>query len=230
MSLPPPEELTKLHQICNKSFWSKRGNYGDADAVKDWLKKYLKVALAAGVQTGLQKGITVAAGTATFTVGTGALAMALFPLGAALAPWIGALGVVTAANGIFRLYNLKEAATRQDGYYCSCGKCATGLQYVIDKKENNVAILAVSVFTAGLPLIADKINSIRKSFQSNRPKEQHCRQFVASAKGGCLCAIAAIMMLCGEWKNHEAPDRELTIEAIAIMVSENGWRKLKTKW
>jgi hypothetical protein len=38
------------------------------------------------------------------------------------------------------------------------------------------------------------------------------------------------MMLCGEWKNHEAPDRELTIEAIAIMVSENGWRKLKTKW
>jgi hypothetical protein len=230
MSLPPPQELTKLHQICNKSFWSQRGSYGDSDAVKDWLTKYLKVALATGIQTGIQRGVTAAAGGAVTVAGTAGLAAALFPLGSALAPWLGALGIVLAANGIFRLYNLKEAATRQDGYYCSCGKCATGLQYVINKKENNVAILAVSIFTGGLPLIADKINSIRKSFQSNRPKEQHCRQFVTSAKGGCLCAIAAIMMLCGEWKNQEAPDKELIIEAIAIMVSENGWRKLKAKW
>lgn len=230
MALPPPEKLEELNRICNQQFWSKRGNYGDFDAVKDWLKRYLTVALTAGVQAGLQKGITAGAGVATFTVGAGVLSMALFPLGAALGPWLAAASIGYKANGIFALHDLKDAATRRDGYFCSCGQCVKGLQYIINKKENNVAILAVSVFTAGLPLIFDRINSIRKSFQSNRPKETFSRQFVTSAKGGCVCAIAAIMMLCGEWKHDENPNKELLIEAIAVMVSENGWRKLKSKW
>lgn len=230
MALPPPEELQKLNQICNQQFWSRRGSYGDVDAVKDWLKKYLAVAVSAGIQSGLQKAVTAGSGVATFTVGTGALSVALFPLGAALGPWLAAAAIGYKANGIFALHDLKDAATRQDGYSCSCGQCVKGLQYVINKKENNVALLAVSVFTAGLPLIFDRINSVRKSFQSNRPKEMISRQFGTSAKGGCICAIAAIMLMCGEWKHEEKPDKELIIEAIAIMVSENGWRKLKSKW
>jgi hypothetical protein len=230
MALPPPEKLDELNRICNQQVWTKRGSYGDFDAVKDWLKKYLTLATTAVVQAGLQKGITAASGVATFTVGAGALSVALFPLGAALGPWLAALSIGYKANGIFALYDLKEAANRRDGYFCSCGQCAKGLGYVINKKENNTAILAVSVFTAGLPLIFDKINSVRKSFQSNRPKETFSRQFVTSAKGGCICAIASIMMLCGDWKHEEKPDKELTIEAIAIMVADNGWRKLKSKW
>src|SRR5579872_179475 len=231
MALPPPEKLEELNQICNRQFWSKRGNYGDFDAVKDWLKKYLTMAAVAGAQAGLQTGITAASGVATVSVAVGGgLSVALFPLGAALGPWLAAATIGYKANGIFALHDLKEAAGRRTGYTCSCGQCVKGIQYVINKKENNVAILAVSVFTAGLPLIFDKINSVRKSFQSNRPKETISRQFVTSAKGGCVCAIAAIMLLCGEWKHEATPDKNLIIEAIAIMVSENGWRKLKSKW
>jgi hypothetical protein len=231
MALPPPEKLKELKEIFAKKYKS-GGQYGDFDAAKDWLKKYATMAATAAVQTALQHGVTAAAGGAALTVGTGAAAMAVFPLGAALGPWLGALAIASKANGIFALHDLKASASNKgDLYYtCTCGRCAEGLAYVIDKKETKVAILAVSVFTVGLPLIVDRLNSVRKSFQSNRPKERYSRQFVESARGGCINAMAAIMMLCGEWKQQEQPDKELAIEALAIMVADNGWRKLKAKW
>lgn len=230
MALPPPEKLQELNQICNKEVWSKRGKYGTADAVKDWLKKYLTMAGTAAAQSALQHGVTAASGVATVTVGVGIASVALFPLGAALGPWLAALAVGAKADGIFRLYDLKEQATKNGGYTCSCGKCVAGLQYVIDKKETFVAVVAVSPFLAALPIIANRVHSVIKSFEPNRPKERISRQFVDSAKGSCICAIASIMMLCGDWKQDEAPNKELMIEAISIMVADDGWRKLKSKW
>ena len=80
-------------------------------------------------------------------VGAGFASMTLFLLGAALAPWLGALAIAQASTQIFALYNLKEAATKTGagGYPCSCGKCVESIGYIINKKENNVAIAAVSI-------------------------------------------------------------------------------------
>lgn len=230
MALPPPEKLQELKKDLDKL--PKKKSFGSFDYVTDELWKYAKQAGIAVLQTGLQHAVTAASGAATVTVSVGAASVTVFPIGAALGPWLAAAAIASKANGIFMLYNLKEDASKQGAanYSCSCGQCAKGLTYVIDKKETKVAILAVSVFTAGLPMIVDRINSVRKSFQSNRPKEQISKQFVTSARGGCICAIAAVMMLCGEWKQEEKPDTKLMIEALAIILADDGWRKLKSKW
>jgi hypothetical protein len=101
---------------------------------------------------------------------------------------------------------------------------------VIDRKEANVAIMAVGVFTAGLAIIADRLNSVRKSFQSNRPKEKICVSMIVGARNGCICAIGGIMMICGEWKNEANNDSELSSEAIAIIWSKDGHARPKSKW
>ena len=160
------------------------------------------------------------------------MSVALFPIGAAPGPWIGAARIAGKADGIFSLHDLKQYATATNGSYypCSCGKCAEGLQYVIDKQEFKIAVAATSIFLAGTPFVATKLNSLRKKFESGRPKERYSRQFVMSAQGGCLNALAAIMLLCGKWPQNKAVDPSQYIDPITCLLADNGWELLKSKW
>jgi hypothetical protein len=231
MPLPTPKQLDDLLKTLIAEI-AKNKTYGEFNKVKSELKKLLKMGAIVGAQTALQSGVTFGAAQAGVASGLALGVVTLAPLGAALGPWLSALAIVRQADGIFALHDLRDFASgkRQGVYKCTCGKCATGLQYVIDKKENNVAILALAPFTAGLSAIVDRINSVRKSFQKNRPKEQHSRQFVASAKGGCVSAMVAIMLICGKWPSDKPADPDLVLDAIAIFLADDGWAHLKSKW
>lgn len=231
MALPSPEKLDELARIF-------RDNAPDASQFEPFsetkakLMKYSKMLGMAGAQSGLQAGLTAAAGGAAYTVNVGIGSIALFPLGAALGPWLGALAIGVKANGIFALHDLRQSARSggDGGYACSCSNCVANLTYVIDRKENNAAVMAVGIFTAGLAIIGDRLNSIRKSFQKNRPKERICKSLIEGARGGCRCAIASVMMICGTWKNEEKADAALAVEAIAVVWSSDGHARLKSKW
>ncbi|MFS2009147.1 hypothetical protein ACCD06_04675 [Azospirillum sp. CT11-132] len=229
MPLPPPDKLRELAMMFATNAPA-ADSFEPFSETRTKLAKYSKMALIGAAQSGLQTGVTALSGVATATVNVGIGSIALFPLGAALGPWLVALAIGITANGIFALHDLRTAATRSNGYPCSCGKCKANLTYVIDRKENNTAIKAVSVFTAGLPFIADRIWSIRKSFRKDSPKENVCISMIEGARGGCLCAIASIMMLCGEWKQNEKADAALVVDAVAIIWSSDGAKKLKSKW
>jgi hypothetical protein len=231
MPLPTPKQLDDLLKTLIAEI-AKNKTYGEFNKVKSELKKLLKMGAIVGAQTALQSGVTFGAAQAGVASGLALGVVTLAPLGAALGPWLSALAIVRQADGIFALHDLRDFASgkRQGVYKCTCGNCATGLQYVIDKKENNVAILALAPFTAGLSAIVDRINSVRKSFQKNRPKEQHSRQFVASAKGGCVSAMVAIMLICGKWPADKPADPDLVLDAIAILLADDGWAHLKSKW
>lgn len=232
MALPPPVEIEKLFGVLRLQRATGQASFGKFDKVHSDLMKLLKSVVTAGVQSALQGAVSSAAGAAQVTLSVGSVSMAIFPVGAALGPWLAAVAIARQANGIFALHDMKDHAKGggNGAYKCSCGKCAAALQYVVDKKENNTAILAVSVFTVGLPLIFDKLNSVRKSFQSGRPKEVHSKQFVTSARGGCVNAMASIMLLCGDWSNDKPPDQKLLVEAVAILLADDGWERLKAKW
>jgi hypothetical protein len=230
--LPSPDQLAGLRQKLDFASLRDAPTYGTFDKVRSGLLGILAKLGNFAVDTAAQSAVSHASGAASYTVSVGSASMALFPVGAALAPWIGAARIAWQADGIFAFHDLKDFASGKRGanYKCSCGKCATGLQYVIDKKEANVAIAAVSIFTVGLALIADRINSVRKSFQSNRPKEMHSRQFVASARAGCDVALAAIMLMCGDWPDDKPADPKLYVEAVTCVIADNGWELVKSKW
>jgi hypothetical protein len=230
MPLPPPDSIETLFGFLRP--YSNSTTFGPFNKVKSELQKVAKMLGTLGVQSAMQTGITSGVAAAGVASGVSLGVVAFAPLGAALGPWLSAAAIYTKADGIFALHDLKEFASgrRQGIYKCSCGKCAGGLQYVIDRKENNVAVLALAPFTAGLSAIVDRINSVRKSFQKNRPKEQHSRQFVVSARGSCVCAMASIMLLCGKWPADKPPDQALLIEAITILLATDGWEHLKAKW
>lgn len=237
MPLPTPDQLKELQRILGRAPHSVEGvkqHYGSFDKVSNALASLAKEAGMFTAVSAAQTGVTKLSGAATFSValGAGGMSVALFPIGAALGPWIGAARIAGKADGVFALHDLREFATGSKGSYypCSCGKCAEGLQYVIDKKETKIAIGAVSLFTAGLPLAFDRMNSVRKSFQSNRPKERYSRQFVESAQGGCLNAMATIMLLCGKWSQSKPADATQYVTAVSCIVADNGWEFLKSKW
>jgi hypothetical protein len=231
MALPSPDKLRELARIFAENA-PKATDFEPFSETKAKIIKYSKTAAITGVQTGLQTGLTMATGVVTTTVNIGIGSIALFPLGAALGPWLGALAIGVKANGIFALHDLRDCARRSSGdnYRCTCGNCAANLTYVIDRKETNTAIMAVGIFTGGLAIIGDRLNSIRKSFQKNRPKEKICKGLIEGARGGCHCAIASVMMICGEWKNEEKADAALAAEAIAVIWSSDGHNRLKSKW
>lgn len=229
MALAPVEKLVDLATICEAN---KPTSFESFSPTWAKIKKYGKVIGLAGLQAAAQTGVTMAAAVPTVgIVSVGIGSIALFPLGAALAPWFGALAIGLKATGIFALHDLRTSASTKgpNSYSCTCGKCVANLTYAIDKKEGNVVVVALGVFTGGLAIIANRLNSIRKSFDSNRPKELHCKSFIAGARGGCICAIGSIIMLCGEWKNEQVNDANLASEAVAIIWSSDGWQRLKSK-
>lgn len=237
MPLPPPEAIDKVVRVLRLARAENRELGASFDEVHALLWKFLRNVGTTAVQTAVTTGISAAVGTPTVTITFGSvagvgLAMAIMPIGQAIAPWLGAAVIASKAEGIWGFHDLLAHA-RQSGpmhYGCSCGHCAKALQYLIDKKEANVAIFAVSIFTAGIPLMIDKINSARKHFQADRPKERHARQFAASAREGCVSAMATILYSCGKWPKDKPPDKKLIIEAIAIVLAEDGWLRLKHKW
>jgi hypothetical protein len=234
MPLPTPGQMRELQKSLRLSSLSDKPTYGTADKVRNTLSGMLRKAGGIGATMTAQSVVTSMSGAATHMVplGVGGMSVALFPIGAALAPWIGAAKIAYASDGIFALHDLKSFAAGERGahYPCSCGKCADGLRYVINKKEVNFGIAAVSIFTAGLPLLVDRANSVRKSFQTNRPKEQYSKQFVESARGGCVNAMAAIMLMCGKWPRDGSADPELYIEAVTCIIADDGWKLVKSKW
>jgi len=230
MPLPTPEQIIELQALLPKgsSDPNVKKKYGKSDQVKTALIGMLKEGIKTGARTGAQTALTQVSGT---TAAFGTIA-AVFPVGAALAPWMGAATIAGKADGIYSLHDLRQNAESSTGSYypCSCGKCAEGLQYVIDKKELKIGIYAVSIFTAGAPLAATKLNSVRKSFQSDRPKERYSKQFIESANNGCLNATVAIMLLCGKWSQNEAAKKSQYITPLTCMLAEDGWKLLKSKW
>jgi len=231
MSLPPAKELRDLAKLFDYAP-VKNADFEPFNSAKEKLLKYSKTLAITAAQSAIQHGVTVVSGAAVTMVGVGVGSIALFPLGAALGPWFVAAAVASKASGIFKLYDLKDSAAGNGdfAYSCTCGNCEKNLTYVIDRKETNFAIMAVGAATGGLAIIVDRLNSVRKSFQKNRPKEQICRSIVLGARGKCICAIATIMMLCGGWNNDEKKDRELTVETVAIIFSSDGHDRLKSKW
>jgi len=242
MPLPPASEIEKLFMAMNYKKATGTATYGKFDKVRSDLVKILKMIATGAVQNGLQAGVTMGSSAASYAatgahigqvaLQVGTVSSAIFPIGAAIGPWLGAVVIYRQADGIFALHDLKDFASgrRASAYKCTCGKCTDALQYIIDKKENNTAILAVSIFTVGLPLIFDKLNSLRKRGQPNRPKEIHSRQLVESARGRCVAAVAAILLLCGKWPSDQPPDPDVMVEAIAILLADDGWERLKAKW
>jgi hypothetical protein len=221
MKIPTPDMLAKILEVCQGAAPQPTA-FEPFSETKAKIAKYAKAAFIAGAQSGLQTAVTAGSGVATLSVPVGMASLALFPLGAALAPWLTAAAIASKAESIFALHDLRSSAKAGGGFKCSCGNCVANLTYVIDRKENNVAVLAVGVFTAGLAIIADRLNSVRKSFEKNRPKERICTSIVTGARGGCVCAIGTVLMIREE--------KDAIVDAIAVIWSTDGALRLKSKW
>lgn len=237
MGLPSPEQLAELSgkiveqgQLCH-------GVWGKFSSVMKSLMLKLgpmaaqtgvtQAASAAGVTSGLQ------------VVAVGAASVTLAPIGAALAPWIGAAMIASQAGKIFDLYDLRDDAVKSTKsptrYGCGCGNCVKNIQYIIDKKERNVALVAVGVGTLGVSAIFKGFHSLGKKIYSAaksemRPKEKVSRDLVDSARGGCTAAMGVVFLLSGSWSLTGPRDAETMATAVAIMTSSDGWEKLKSNW
>lgn len=240
MGLPSPDQLNELSGLVAKQGQLCHGAWGKFKSVLASLAAKLgptavqtgatHAAAAAGVSSGLQVG---------FTVGGVAVGTAIAPIGAALAPWIGAAVVASQAGKIFSLHDLKADAARGGSkdvnYTCGCGACARNIGYVLDKKERNVALVAVGVGTLGVSAIFKGFHSVGKKLYSKamgetRPKERTCRDLIASARKGCTTAMGAIFLLSGPWSFTGSRDSETMATAVAIITSDDGWEKLHGLW
>lgn len=233
MPLPSPQQIGELLTILGRQRGGATRRFGTFTAVKAHLKAVVEEAASNARTNGAGFVFETALGASGgIQIGNGAIpspallaspvSLPLFSVGAALGPWLAAVDIIRQAPRVFELYDLRNHARGAGGahYRCSCGKCADTLQYMIDKKERKITVLALSPFLAGLPALAYGGWSVAKSFQRGRPKEMRSRQLVDSANGGCVSAAATIMMLC---------DNRFD-DAIAIMLAEDGWLPLKHKW
>lgn len=237
MGLPSPEQLAELSgkiveqgRLCHGA-WAKFANVLKSLALKlgptAMQSGVTQGAAAAGVTSGLQ------------VVGIGAVGITLAPIGAALAPWIGAAMVASQAGKIFDLYDLRDDALKGGNspvlYRCGCGNCGKNIQYIIDKKERNVALVAVGVGTLGVSAIFKGFHSLGKKLYSaakseTRPKAKVSQDLVESARGGCTAAMGVIFLLSGSWSLTGPRDAQTMVTAVAIMTSSDGWEKLKSNW
>jgi hypothetical protein len=241
MGLPSPEQLAELSGKIEEQGRLCHGAWGKFTSV---LKSIALKLGPTAVQTGATQGASalgVSSGlqVAAVSVGGVSVGVTLAPIGAALAPWIGAAMIACQAGKIFGLYDLRDDALKGGNspvlYSCRCGKCAKNIQYIIDKKERNVALVAVGVGTLGVSAIFKGFHSFGKKVYSaakgeTRPKEQVSRDLVTSARGGCTAAMGVIFLLSGSWSLTGPRDAETMATAVAIMTSSDGWEKLKSNW
>jgi len=240
MGLPTPEELDRLSGLVVKQGQLCHGKW---EKFKGVLKAILTKVATDAPSTALDKG-TAALGVSSganigFQVAGAAIGTTFAPIGIALSPWIAAATIASQTGKVFGLHDLKADALKKGGskvnYSCHCGNCAKNIGYIIDKKERNVALVAVGVATIGVSAIFKAAHSIGKKVKSKivgeqRPKELTCRALIDSARGGCTSAMAAIFLLSGSWTMFGQRDVKTMATAVAIMTSEDGWEKLRTLW
>jgi len=241
MALPTQELLEELNQRVNRILRGQdeivKGNWYNYVAIRNAVaaadikgnfRKKMDSAAEMAAPKVLQHGLTSAASAGGVATGS-----SLFPVGAVLGPWIAAATIIVKSNGLYSLYDIKEAINQgaPNSYTCVCGKCKENIQYIINKHERKMAVSSVSIFTAGLPAIAQGINSIIKSFQSGRPKERISKELVAAARSerACTAAMATIFNLSGANFFTKRNDEKTLARAVAIIVS-NDWKELKSRW
>ena len=233
MGLPSPQQLDELSKRVLAEGKRCHGNWSKFKTV---LSSLLQKAAPSALQSAITQGASAVGVHSGLALATG---VTIAPIGAAIGPWLAAATIASQAGKIFSLYDLKDDAARSSNgltdYKCKCGNCAKNITYIIDKKERNVGIIAVSVFTLGAVAIGKGIHSIGKSVYSKlagdmRPKEKTCRDLVSSARSGCTAAMGAIFLLSGSWSLTGSRESETMATAVAIITSEDGWEKLKTLW
>ncbi|MFC1758188.1 hypothetical protein ACFL2H_05405 [Planctomycetota bacterium] len=215
MSLPTNAQMETLGKLVVDEGKRTHGKWYTYEGMKRTLQRSGGFVTQSAAKTAVTHG-AAAAGVATGTM--------FVPFGAVLSPWIGAASVVKASGDIFDLDDLLDHNQKKTvGHYnCNCGSCQKNVKYVLDKKERNVARIAVGVGTVGVSAIFTSLNSIRKSFQSGRPKEMTCKGLVESARAGCTLAMATIFLLSGKWVFTKGANVDTMNRAIAIITSEDG--------
>jgi hypothetical protein len=233
MGLPSPQQLDELSKRVLEEDKRCHGNWSKFQTV---LSSLLQKAAPSALQSAITQGASAVGVHSGLALVTG---VTIAPIGAAIGPWLAAATIASQAGKIFSLYDLKDDAARSSNgltdYKCKCGNCAKNITYIIDKKERNVGIVAVSVFTLGVVAIGKGIHSIGKSVYSKlagdmRPKEKTCRDLVSSARSGCTAAMGAIFLLSGSWSLTGSRESETMATAVANITTEDGWEKLKTLW
>ena len=128
--------LTTMDKVLN--FCSRNGGEVLQTAIGSGLKSGVThMATAAGVSSGV-----AIPGTSVPLVMTGGVVF--MPLGAVLAPWIGAATIAYKADSIFQLHDLNDMAKgRRQGLSCTCGNCSANIEYAVGKKETVVARTAI---------------------------------------------------------------------------------------
>jgi len=240
MGLPTPAELNVLSQHLVDQ---KRLCMGNWDKFSNVAKSIMSKLGPAAMQSGVTHGAAALGASSGaqigFQVGAVSAGIAFAPIGVALAPWIATASIASQAGKIFSLHDLKADAVKSGSssvnYTCNCGKCAGSIGYVLDKKERDVALVAIGVATVGVSAIFKTMHSIGKSAASaikgeQRPKELTCHALIESARGGCTVAMATIFLLSGSWSFMGKREASTMTTAVAIMTSQDGWKKLKTLW
>jgi hypothetical protein len=239
MSLPTPAQMQELSALIVEHGKLTKGKWYTYKGMQQALERNKGAIASLAVSSGASTGVVIASGTGTALASAtgvavlGPLSLTLIPFGAVLAPWIAAADIARVAGDIFELHDLKDDAGKgvaSKRYKCVCGKCAENIKYVVDKKERNVGRVAIGVGTLGVSTLFTRAHSIVKSFQSGRPKEMVSRGLVASARGGCTVASAAIFLMCGNWAFMRGGNAAIMRRAIAVITSEDGWEVLKREW
>ncbi|MEP9379111.1 hypothetical protein ABLE91_20530 [Aquabacter sp. CN5-332] len=264
MGLPSPQQLEDLaklikgEEVRNKiGFWPEADQRRELARLRDGAPPQVNKPLSdkagtwarKGVQVAVSKGIP-AAGNAAFhggirlteTVNLAGHAVSvgttLAPMGAVFSAWISMATVAVQAGKVFDLYTLRDDARSHrhsaTTYSCDCGRCADNIQYIIDKKERNVGIVAVSVATVGIVGLGKILHSVGKKLKSKimgetRPKERVCREMVESGRNGCLAAMGAIFLLSGSWTQGYR-DQKTMEAAVLTLTAKDGWDKFKDNW
>lgn len=236
MTLPTPVQMSELSKLIVEHGKITKGKWY---TFKGMMLTLSQLAITSAPKTALTSGaaaLGVSTGTSLAVTLPVVGAVAFVPFGAVLAPWIAVADIARQSGDIFELHDLKDHAagkhpnTSKVRYTCQCGKCFDNIKYVVDKKERNVARIAIGVGTVGVSAVFTTLYSIGKSFQSGRPKEMTSRGLVESARGGCTVAIAAIFLLAGNWQFMRGGNAGTMCRAISIITSEDGWKVLKSEW
>jgi len=241
MGLPTADQIDQMFErIEEESRGKKDFNLGTSDKAVKMIRKGAGTALPMAVQTAAQGLVTstVAVKTAAVQVISIAPAVAIAPVGMALAPWIGAGKIAWSVKDIFGLYDILDCAKgNRSTFKCRCNKCTEIIGYIIDKKERNQAVTALSVFSAGVAkLIAVGWSISKKAYyavgsQSSAKKGPYSAQLIQSARvHHCQTAVATIMYLCGKWDGSTKDVQEATVEFLTCIMSSDGADVLKGKW
>ncbi len=265
MGLPSPQLLAELsdildgsHQSNKMGFWSEKdqraelarlgspppapGSRPTLDKAAYYAKKGVGTAapkLAATAGSALIHGGVSVGGNVNVLHHAIPMTTTLAPFGSAITAWISMATVAVQAGKVLDLYTLRDDARGgKHGatvYYCNCTQCEKNIQYIIDKKERNVGVVAVSVGTLGVAGILKIFHSTGKKLKSMiakevRPKEQVSRDLITSGKeNGCLAALATIFLLSGSWTNGYR-DKSTMEAAVLTLTAVDGWKKLKDNW